>query len=68
MKPLGAAFATTLSGTAVGNAADNPFAMAQLPGGYMVARAAEGKCEGEKGKVKSGVEGKCGEGKCGGSR
>jgi uncharacterized low-complexity protein len=56
---LGAAFASTLSGTAVVNAADNPFTMTELSGGYMVAEAAEGKCGGDK----AGKEGKCGEGK-----
>ena len=54
MKPLafalGAAFATTLSSATIANAADNPFAMTEISGGYMVAAAAEGKC---------------GEGKCG---
>ena len=56
-KPLaiavGAAFVTSLASTAAVNAAENPFAMTDLPGGYMVA-SKEG-------------EGKCGEGKCGGS-
>ena len=55
MKPLaialGAAFVTSLAGTSVANAADNPFSMTELSSGYMVA----------------GKEGKCGEGKCGGS-
>jgi uncharacterized low-complexity protein len=65
IKPLavamGAAFATTLAASPVANAADNPFAMTELPGGYMVAdsHAAEGKCgEG----MKKDMEGKCGEG------
>ena len=49
---LGAAFVTTLAGTPVANAAENPFAMSELSSGYMVAEMAEGKC---------------GEGKCGGS-
>ena len=76
MKPLvfalGAAFATTLSSASIANAADNPFAMTEISGGYMVAAAAEGKCgEGKCGEGKSGgekkaaSEGKCGEGKCG---
>ena len=77
MKPLalalGAAFATTLAGTSVANAADNPFAMTEISGGYMVAEAAEGKCgEGKCGSAKkegkSNTEGKCGEGKCGGDK
>ncbi len=81
MKPLaiaaGAAFVTTLASTTVVNAAENPFAMTELHGGYMVADAAEGKCGGEK---KAAEEGKCGaekkaaeekaagEGKCGGEK
>ncbi|WP_455235362.1 HvfA family oxazolone/thioamide-modified RiPP metallophore [Thiogranum longum] len=66
MKPLavalGAAFVTSLAGTSVANAADNPFGMTELSSGYMV--AAEGKCGGEKKEA----EGKCGEGKCGGEK
>ena len=64
MKPLavaiGAAFVTTLGTANVANAADNPFAMSELPGGYMVAgnMPAEGKCGG----AKKAEEGKCGEG------
>ena len=56
LKPLavamGAAFVTSLAGTGVANAADNPFAMSDLSSGYMVAES-------------KGMEGKCGEGKCG---
>ena len=55
---LGAAFVTSLAGTPVANAADNPFAMSELSSGYVVAEMAEGKCG----------EGKCGEGKCGGDK
>jgi uncharacterized low-complexity protein len=66
LKPLavamGAAFVTSLAGTNVANAAENPFAMSELSSGYMVAEMAEGKCGGEK---KAAEEGKCGEGKCG---
>jgi uncharacterized low-complexity protein len=70
---LGAAFAATLAGTGVVNAADNPFAMTELSNGYMVAESAEGKCGegkcgGAKGAAKSVAEGKCGEGKCGGAK
>ncbi|MEN8132896.1 MAG: hypothetical protein ABFS45_22495 [Pseudomonadota bacterium] len=71
MKPLafalGAAFATTLSSASVANAADNPFAMTEISGGYMVAAADEGKCGEGKcgGEKKATTEGKCGEGKCG---
>ncbi len=60
---LGAAFVTSLAGTSIANAAENPFGMTDLSSGYMVAEGdmKEGKC-GE-GKMKK--EGKCGEGKCG---
>jgi len=81
MKPLafvlGAAFATTMPGAGVASAADNPFAMTEMSGGYMVADAMEGKCGGDKkeaaegksgGEKKSTAEGKCGEGKCGGEK
>jgi len=67
MKPLavalGAAFVTSLAGTSVANAAENPFAMTELSSGYMVAgegKCGEGKC-GE-GMMKKEAEGKCGEG------
>ena len=75
---LGAAFVTSLAGTSVANAAENPFAMSELASGYMVAEGQmpEGKCgegmtkateEGKcgEGKAKATTEGKCGEGKCG---
>ena len=72
-KPLaiaaGAALVTSLASASAVNAAENPFAMTQLPGGYMVAEAhLEGKCgEGKCGGAKKEGEGKCGEGKCGGA-
>ena len=69
---LGATFVTSLAGTTIANAAENPFSMTELPCGYMVADKAEGKCgEGKCGEGKCGSgeqkakEGKCGEGKCG---
>jgi uncharacterized low-complexity protein len=66
---LGAAFVTSLAGTPVANAAENPFAMSELSSGYMVAEMAEGKCgEGKCGGEKTKAEGKCGEGKCGGDK
>ena len=68
---LGAAFATSLAGASVANAAQNPFAMSQLSSGYMVADSHEGKCgEGKCGgsKDSKSKEGSCGEGKCGGSK
>ena len=58
LKPLavamGAAFVTSLATSPVANAAENPFAMSELSSGYMVAD--------------SHMEGKCGEGKCGGEK
>ena len=59
---LGAAFVTSLAGTSIANAAENPFGMTELSSGYMVAEGdmKEGKCGGEKKETK---EGKCGEGK-----
>jgi uncharacterized low-complexity protein len=76
LKPLavamGAAFVTSLAGTGVANAADNPFAMSDLSSGYQVAEMAEGKCggkmtsqEGKCGGKMTSKEVKCGEGKCG---
>ncbi|MEA2094216.1 MAG: hypothetical protein U9P11_06615 [Pseudomonadota bacterium] len=64
---LGATFVTSLAGTTIANAAENPFSMTELSSGYMVVEKAEGKCgEGKcgEGKMKK-TEGKCGEGKCG---
>ena len=66
MKPLaaamGAAFVTSLATAPVANAAENPFAMSELSSGYMVASShMEGKCgEGKCGGDKAGKEGKCG--------
>jgi len=74
MKPLaaamGAAFVTSLATAPVANAAENPFAMSELSSGYMVASShIEGKCgEGKCGGAKATKEGKCGEGKCGGAK
>ena len=80
---LGAAFVTSLASAPIANAAENPFAMSELAGGYMVADShmggghkeggdkskAEGKCgEGKCGGEKKEAEGKCGEGKCGGEK
>ena len=73
-KPLaiaaGAALVTSLASASAVNAAENPFAMTELPGGYMVAEShMEGKCgEGKCGGAKKEAEGKCGEGKCGGAK
>lgn len=78
VKPLsvavGAVFVTSLAGAGVATAAENPFGMTELSGGYMVADSHEGKCGGEKkqaegdGGEKKAAEGKCGEGKCGARR
>jgi len=85
LKPLaiavGAALATSLAVTTPANAAENPFAMSELSGGYLVAEMGEGKCgagmkTGQEGNSDTGKtapqEGKCGagktmqkEGKCG---
>ncbi len=75
---MGTAFAAGLAASNVANATEtgaNPFAVTELPGGYMQVAAKEGKCgEGKCGagkkasaKTKEGRcgEGKCGEGKCG---
>ena len=73
---LGAAVATSLVGTQVANAKENPFTLTELSSGYMVAdnHASEGTCggkmkatgEGNCGADKKAMgEGKCGEGKCG---
>ncbi len=76
LKPLaiavGAALATSLAATTPANAAENPFAMSTLSGGYMVAEMGEGKCgagmktdkEGNNGTGKmTPQEVKCGNGK-----
>ena len=67
---LGAAFVTSLAGTSIANAAENPFGMTELSSGYMVTEKAEGKCGEGKcgGEKKETKEGKCGEGKCGGEK
>jgi uncharacterized low-complexity protein len=74
---LGVAFVSSLAVSTSAVADDNPFAMADLDSGYLLAdghegeegKCGEGKC-GEKGEEGScgekGEEGKCGEGKCGG--
>ena len=65
---IGTAFAASLAAGSV-SAAENPFQQAELASGYMVADAHEGKCgEGKCGGSKDKAEGKCGEGKCGGSK
>jgi len=74
VKPLsvavGAVFMTSLAGAGVATAAENPFGMTELSGGYMVADSHEGKCGGEKKEAegKCGGEKKAAEGKCGGEK
>ena len=69
LKPIAAAigttFAVSLALSPIAQAAENPFNLTELSGGYMVAGDhAEGKCgEGKCGEGKSEGEGKCGEGK-----
>ena len=81
---LGGVFVASMAASSVASAAQNPFAMASLDSGYMVAAAdgkmkdgkcGEGKCGGNKSaKDAKGADkgkmkdGKCGEGKCGGSK
>jgi uncharacterized low-complexity protein len=64
---VGVAFISSLVLTPAAMASDNPFSVADLDAGYMLAgdKGEEGKCgEGKCGEDK-GEEGKCGEGKCG---
>ncbi len=70
---MGVAFVSTLAFSSTAIASDNPFAMADLDSGYMLAgdtKGEEGSCgenKGEEGKCgeNKGEDGKCGEGKCG---
>ncbi len=70
---MGTAFAAGLAASNVASAAEagaNPFALNELPGGYMQLAGKEGQCgegkcgAGKKASAKS-KEGRCGEGKCG---
>ena len=77
---VGTAFLASVALAPLASAADNPFQLDRLAGGYSLAEKAnaEGKCgEGKCGEgkcggatseagVKAESEGKCGEGKCGG--
>ena len=62
LTPIAAAAGLTLVATLASSplvmADDNPFAVSEMSGGYMLLAGAEGKCG----------EGKCGEGKCGGDK
>lgn len=55
---LGSALVASMAVTTVAHAAQNPFAMASLDKGYMVAAADDAKMK----------DGKCGEGKCGAAK
>lgn len=74
LTPIAAALGAAVTGTllTVGSvqAAENPFGLSELNGGYLqVAASHEGKCgEGKCGGDKAKSEGKCGEGKCGGDK
>jgi len=74
LKPVVASIGAALTGTMLlagsVNAADNPFGLSELNSGYMqVAAAHEGKMAGKMMKKAEGaMEGKCGEGKCGGMK
>jgi uncharacterized low-complexity protein len=68
---LAMTFALGAAGSASADLSQNPFGMQQLDSGYIQlaeAKAQDGKCgEGKCGGSKA-EEGKCGEGKCGGSK
>jgi uncharacterized low-complexity protein len=67
---VGAALAGTLLLGGTVQAADNPFGLTELGSGYMQTASShmEGKCgEGKCGGDMKSMEGKCGEGKCGGA-
>ncbi len=64
---IGGVFAVTVAAAPVANSAENPFGMTELNGGYLQL-AQEGRCgEGKCGGSAPMPEGRCGEGKCGGS-
>ncbi len=65
---LGAALVGSLSSVSLTNAAENPFGASELPSGYMhLAEAATTAEPAPPAGEKAAKEGKCGEGKCGGS-
>lgn len=84
-KPLSLIISTcmlgTLSGYSIADTQQNPFSIAELTSGYMIAGnegvCGEGKCGGARkpgsddnaaNTAKTVTEGKCGEGKCGGDK
>lgn len=62
---IGATFLAAAAIAPVANAADNPFSLTQIKGGYQVA-GKEGSCGGKKGESSCG--GKKGESHCGGKK
>ena len=58
---LGTVFVASMAASSLAVAAQNPFSMASLDRGYMVAAA-------DMSKEAKAKEGKCGEGKCGASK
>lgn len=68
---VGATLAGSLAFATGAQAAENPFGMQELNGGYMLVAMEEGKCGGN---MKKDAEGKCGaemkakEGQCGGDK
>ena len=71
---VGAAFVGSMMLAGAASAANNPFALSELNGGYAQiagemkeGKCGAGKCGGSKAAEKS-MEGKCGAGKCGGSK
>lgn len=67
---LGSVFVASMAASSFASAAQNPFTMASLDKGYMVAAADMAKDGKMDDKMKDGKmkEGKCGEGKCGGDK
>lgn len=76
---VGSVFAAGMTIVPMASAAENPFALQSLQGGYMLAadapaKAPEAKCgQGKCGSMKQGAaaksgEAKCGQGKCGGMK
>ena len=57
---IGACLAGSLAGYAVADTGENPFTLTPLASGYMVGQAEDSQ--------KTGKEGQCGEGKCGGDK
>ena len=65
---IGAALVGNLSAVNVANAAENPFGASQLESGYMVLASSHEASEKQGTDGAKKMEGKCGEGKCGGKK